>query len=188
MEQGTIELWFGIGHRKRATIDNMEAGVESSVGRCDMRRSLIAMAAVLLSGVIGGANEKPPVVQDVIHATPEKIKKAALAMLVPDGYTVAYYTASQLKISRQWSSEETIRFNTDHWTNAPVSNCQHVLTLILLPVDLDEAISVTMRLGSTCHADGGWRIWTSENEKDVQWMQNTLADLKAKIEKADQRH
>ena len=63
-----------------------------------------------------------------------------------------------------------------------------MLTLILLPVDLDQAISVTMRLGSTCHADGGWRIWTSENEKDVQWMQNTLADLKAKIEKADQRH
>ncbi len=151
-----------------------------------MRRSLVSMAAVLLSGVIGGANEKPPVVQDVIHATPEKIKKAALAMLVPDSYRVAYYTASQLKISRQWSSEETIRFNTDHWTNAPVSNCQHVLTLILLPGD--QAISVTMRLGNTCHADGGWRIWTSENERDVQWMQNTLADLKAKIEGADKRH
>ena len=151
-----------------------------------MRRSLVSMAAVLLSGVIGGGNEKPPVVQDVIHATPEKIKKAALAMLVPDSYRVAYYTASQLKISRQWSSEETIRFNTDHWTNAPVSNCQHVLTLILLPGD--QAISVTMRLGNTCHADGGWRIWTSENERDVQWMQNTLADLKAKIEGADKRH
>jgi len=151
-----------------------------------MRRPLIAMAAVLLSGVIGGANERPPVVQDVIHATPGKIKKAAFAMLVPGGYTVAYYTASQLKISRQWSSEETIRFNTDHWTNAPVSNCQHVLTLILLPVD--QAISVTMHRDTVCHADGGWKIWTGDNEKDVQWMQTTLANLKAKIEKADQRH
>ena len=77
-----------------------------------MRRPLIAMAAVLLSGAIGGANEKRPVVQEVIHATPEKIRKAALAMLVRDGYTVAYDTASQLRISRQWSSEgegETLR-------------------------------------------------------------------------------
>jgi len=146
------------------------------------------MAAVLFSGVIGAANEKPPVVQDVIHATPEKIKKAALAMLVPDDYTVAYYTASQLKISRQWSSEETIRFNTDHWTNAPVSNCQHVLTLILLPVDLAQAISVTMHRDTVCHADGGWKIWTGDSEKDVQWMRTTLAKLKAKIEGADQRH
>jgi len=107
----------------------------------------------LLSGVVGGANEKPPVVQDMIHATPEKIKKAALAMLVRDGYTVAYNMASQLKISRQWSSEETIRFNTDHWTNGPVSNCQHVLTLILLPVD--QVINVTMHWDTVCHADGG---------------------------------
>ena len=149
-------------------------------------RPLMAMTAVLLSGVIGGANEKPPVVQDVIHATPAKIKKAALAMLVPDGYTVAYYTASQLRISRQWGSEETIRFNTDHWTNAPVSNCQHVLTVILLPVD--QAINVTMRWDTVCHADGGWKTWTGDSEKDVQWMQNTLADLKAKIEGADKRH
>ena len=151
-----------------------------------MHRSLMATAAVLIFGVIGGANEKPPVVQDVIHATPEKIKKAALAMLVPDGYTVAYYTARQLKISRQWSSEETIRFNTDRWTKGPVSNCQHVLTLILLPVD--QAINVTMHWDTVCHADGGWKIWTRDNEKDVQWMQTTLAHLKAKIEGADQRH
>ena len=145
-----------------------------------MRRSLMATAAVLIFGVIGGANEKPPVVQDVIHATPGKIKKAALAMLVADGYTIDSDTTSQLKISRQWSSEETIRFNTDHWTNAPVSNCRHVLTLILLPVD--QAISVTMHRDTVCHADGGWKIWTRDKEKDVQWMQTTLANLKAKIE------
>ena len=153
-----------------------------------MHRSLMATAAVLLSGVIGGANERPPVVQEVIHASPGKIKKEAVAMLVPEGYTVAYGTASQLKISRQWSSEETIMFNTAHWTNAPVSNCQHVLTLILLPVGLDQAISVTMHRDTACHADGGWKIWTGDNEKDVQWMQTTLANLKAKIEGADQGH
>ncbi len=153
-----------------------------------MHRSLMAMAAVLLSCVIGGTNERPPVVQDMIHATPGKIRKVALAMLVPDGYTVAYDTASQLRISRQWSSEETIRFNTDHWTNGPVSNCQHVLTLILLPMPVDQAINVTMHWDTVCHADGGWKIWTRDNEKDVQWMQTTLAHLKAKIEGADQRH
>jgi hypothetical protein len=151
-----------------------------------MRRALAAMSAMLLSGVIGGANEKPPVVQEVIHATPEKIRKVALATFVPDGYTIDSDTASQLKISRQWSSEETISYNTDHWTIAPVSNCRHVLTLILLPGD--QAISLTMRMGNTCHADGMWRIWTRDNEKDVQWMQTTLANLKAKIERADQRH
>ncbi len=153
-----------------------------------MHRSLIAMATVLLSCVIGGANEKPPVVQEIIHATPEKIKKAALSMLVRDGYTVAYHTASQLRISRQWSSEETIRFNTNHWTNGPVSNCRQVLTLILLPVGLDQAISVTMHWDTVCHSDGGWKIWTRDKEKDVQWMQTTLAKLKAKIEGADQGH
>ncbi len=35
---------------------------------------------------------------------------------------------------------------------------------------------------------GGWKIWTGDNEKDVQWMQTTLAKLKAKIAGADQRH
>ena len=153
-----------------------------------MRRSLVAMAAVLLFGVTCGANERPSVVPDVIHATPEKIKKAALAMFVPHGYSIDSDTSSQLKISRQWSSEETIRFNTDHWTNGPVSNCQHVLTLILLPVGLDQAISVTMHRDTVCHADGGWEIWTGDNEKDVQWMQTTLAKLKATIEGADKRH
>src|SRR5260370_34443484 len=150
-----------------------------------MRRPLIAMAAVLLSGVIGGANEKRPVVQEVIHATPENIKKAAVSMFVPDGYTIdsdktalamfvsqAYRIdsnkAAVLRISRQWSSEETIRLNTDHWTNAPVSNCLHVLTLTLLPVD--QLISVTMHRDIGCHSDGGWELSTGDTEKDVQWM------------------
>ena len=151
-----------------------------------MRRSLVATAAVLLSGVVGGTQERPPVVQAVMQAAPEKIKKAALSMFVPDGYSIDSDTASQLKISQQWSSEETTSFNTDHWTNKPVSNCRHVLTLILLPED--QAISVTMRLGNACHYDDGWRIWTSDKEKDIQWMQTTLADLKAKVEGADHRH
>ena len=150
-----------------------------------MRRSVLAMAALLFSGVIG-AQEKPPVVQAVIQAAPEKIKKAALAMFVPQGYSIDSNTASQLKISRPWSSEETSSYNTDHWTIQPVSNCRNVRTLILLPGD--HAISVTMHWDTVCNVDGGWKIWTRDKEKDIQWMQTTLAKLKAKIEGADQRH
>jgi hypothetical protein len=160
------------------------------------------MAAVLFSGVIGAANEKPPVVQEVIQATPENIKKAAVSMFVPDGYTIdsdktapvvfasAYRIdsdkASVLRISRQWSSEQTNSFNTEHWTNKPISNCRRVLTFILLPGD--QAIRVTMRLSTECHADGSWLIRMGDKEKDVQWMQTTLANLKAKIEGTYQRH
>jgi len=161
------------------------------------------MAAVLLSGAIGGANEKRPVVQEVIHATPENIKKAAVSMFVPHGYTIdsdktalamfvsqAYRIdsnkAAVLRISRQWSSKETSNFNTEHWTNKPVSNCRHVLALVLSPAD--QATNVTMRLGTECHTDGSWLFRTGENEKDVHWMQTTLSNLKAKIEGAYQRH
>jgi len=167
-----------------------------------MRRSLMAIAAVLFCGVIGAANEKPPVVQEVIHATPENIKKAAVSMFVPDGYAIdsdktasvvfarAYKTdsdkAAVLRISRQWSSEETSSFNTEHWTNKPISNCRRVLTFILLPGE--QAINVTMRLATECHADGSWLIRMGDNEKDVQWMQTTLANLKEKIEGTYQRH
>jgi hypothetical protein len=168
-----------------------------------MRRSFIGIAAVLFSGVIGAANEKPSAVQEIIHATPENIKKAAVSMFVPNGYTIdsdktalttfvsqAYKIdsnkASVLRIWRQWSSEETSNYNTEHWTNKPVSNCQHVLTLILLPGD--QAINVTMSLGTECHADGSWLIRIGDNEKDIQSMQTTLANLKAKIEEPYQRH
>lgn len=37
-------------------------------------------------------------------------------------------------------------------------------------------------LDTLCHADGGWKMRSCSNEKDIQWMQRTLADLKAKIE------
>jgi hypothetical protein len=151
-----------------------------------VRRSLIAMAALLLPGVIDGAQERPPVVQAVIQGTPEKIQKAALAMFVPQGYSIDSDTASQLKISRLLSSEETITYNTDHWTNPPITNCRRVHTLVLLPGD--QAISVAIDWDTVCHRDGWWKIWRNHNEKDIQWMQTTLADLKAQIEGADQRH
>ncbi len=77
-------------------------------------------------------------------------------MFVPDGFSIDSDAASQLKISRQWSSEETVSLNTERWTNVPVSNCRHVLTLILLPGD--HAINVTIHGDSACHVDKWWRI------------------------------
>ena len=61
-----------------------------------------------------------------------------------------------------------------------------MLTFILLPGD--QAISVTMRLSTECHADGSWLVRMGDNEKDVQWMQSALANLKTKIEGTYQRH
>jgi hypothetical protein len=40
-----------------------------------MYRSLVAV--LLLSGVAGGTQEKPPVIQAMVHATPEKVSKAS---------------------------------------------------------------------------------------------------------------
>jgi len=37
-------------------------------------------------------------------------------------------------------------------------------------------------LDTLCHADGGWKMRSYSNEKDIQWMQRNLADLNAKIE------
>jgi hypothetical protein len=107
-------------------------------------------------------------------------------MFVPEGYSIDLDTASQLKISRPMSSEQIIRYNTDHWTNQPVTNCRRVHTLTLSP--REQAISVTMLWDTVCHADGWWITRRDPNEKDIQWMQTTLADLKAKIERADQWH
>jgi len=70
-------------------------GVRISIGRRDCTDHSYGNGSGVDFCVIGGANEKPPVVQDVIHATPGKIKKAALAMLVADGYTIDSDTASQ---------------------------------------------------------------------------------------------
>jgi len=151
-----------------------------------MRKSLVAMAALLLSVVIGGAQVRPLVAQAGIQAAPERIKKAALAMFEPQGYSIDLDTAAELKISRVLSSEEIISYNTAHWTNPPVANCRRVHTFILSPAD--QAISVTMLWDTACHADGWWKTWRNPNEKDIQWMQTALADLKARIEAADKRH
>jgi hypothetical protein len=150
-----------------------------------MRRSLVAAAVLLLSSSVGNAQEKQPV-HVVIQAAPQQIKKAALAMFARNGYSLDLETASQLKISKTFSNEETNAYNTAHWTNPPVANCRRVNTFLLSPED--HLISVSMVSETVCHSDGGWKIFRSEDEKDIQSMQDTLAGLKAKIEGADPRH
>lgn len=49
-----------------------------------MRKSLVAVAALLLSGYFGNAQDKPPI-HIVIQAAPEQIKKAAMAMFARNG-------------------------------------------------------------------------------------------------------
>jgi hypothetical protein len=149
-----------------------------------MQKLLIAAALLLPFSFVGNAQEKPPV-HVVIQAAPEQIKKAALAMFARDGYSVDSDTASQLKISKPFTSEETDAYNTAHWTNPPVANCQHVHTFLLSPVD--HAISVKMVSETSCHQDGQRLFFRSGDQKETQWMRTTLGDLKAKAEEAKPR-
>jgi hypothetical protein len=36
-------------------------------------------------------------------------------------------------------------------------------------------------LDTLCHADGGWKMQSHSNEKDIQWMQRTLAFLRLQM-------
>ena len=149
-----------------------------------MRKSFVAAAVLLLSSSVGNAQQKQPV-NVVIQAAPEQIKKAALAMFARNGYSLDSETASQLKISQPLTTEETDAYNTANWTNPPVSNCRHVQTFLLSPVD--HATGVAMVSDLVCHRDGMWLIFRNPNEKEIQLMRNTLANLKSKTEEADKR-
>jgi hypothetical protein len=160
-----------------------------------MRRSIVAAAVLLLSSSVGNSQEKLPV-HVVIQSTSAQIKKVATAMFARNGYTVDSDVAfincnpcrpgTVLKISKPFSDDETAAYNTAHWTNQPVANCRHVQALLLSPAD--EATSVTMITEMVCDTDGLWFIRRDGDEKEAQWAQNILADLKAKIEGAVRRH
>jgi hypothetical protein len=106
-------------------------------------------------------------------------------MFARTGYSLDSETATQLKISQPLTTEETDAYNTANWTNPPVSNCRHVQTFLLSPVD--HATGVAMVSDLVCHRDGTWLIFRNPNEKEIQSMRNTLANLKSKTEEADKR-
>src|ERR1700746_1090132 len=136
-----------------------------------MRRSLVAAAVLLLCRSVGYAQEKQPV-HVVIQGAPQQSKKAAMRMFARNGYSPASETASQLKVSKPVSSEETNAYNTVRWTNPPVTNCRRVNTFLLSPED--HAISISMVSETVCHSDGGWQFFRGADEKDIQSMQDTL--------------
>ena len=150
-----------------------------------MRKSLISVAVLLLSSYFGNAQDKPPI-HVVIQVAPEQIKKAAVAVLARSGYSLDSDTTTQLKISKPFSEEETAAYSTAHWTNQPVANCQHVQTFLLSRAD--EGTSVTMTKEKVCHTDGMWLIRRDDDQKEIQWAQSILADLKVKIEEPNRRH
>jgi hypothetical protein len=51
-----------------------------------------------------------------------------------------------------------------------------------------RVISRKITRQSACHTDGSWLIRPATNEKEIQTMQTTLANLKAKTEEAAKRH
>jgi len=144
-----------------------------------MRKSLVAIAVVLLSGSIGSGQDKRPI-HVVIHAAPTQIKKAALAMFEPNGYRLDSDTSSQLKISKPFTGEETAAYNTAHWTSQPLANCRHVNTFSLSPTD--DSVDVALERFMECRSDGFFRIARIGDEKQKDSVQGTLTVLKTKAE------
>jgi len=150
-----------------------------------MRKSLVSVAVLLLSGYFGRAQDKSPI-HVVIQAAPKQIKKATMAMFARNGYSLDSDTTAQLKISKPFSEEETAAYNTAHWTNQPVANCRHVQTFLLSRAD--EGTNVAMVAEMVCHNDGRmWLFRSDGDQRETQWAQNTLADLKVKIEEINKR-
>jgi len=143
-----------------------------------MRKSLVAGAIFLLSGYIASAQDKPSG-GVMIQGTPEQVKKAAVAMFARDGYSIASTSGPQVKISKPFSEEETAAYNTAHWTNEPMTNCQHVHTLVLSPSG--EVVFVKVASEMTCHSDGKW-YFRAGDEKESERMQSALDTLKARTE------
>lgn len=128
-----------------------------------MRKSLVSVAALLLSGYFGNAQDKPPI-HVVVQAAPEQIKKAAMTIFARNGYSLDSDTSNQLKISKAFSEEETAAYNTAHWTNQPVANCRHVQAFLLSPAD--EGTGVTMTIEMVCHTDGIWLIRRDDDQRN----------------------
>src|SRR5260370_21426601 len=89
-----------------------------------MRKSLVSVAVLLLSGYFGNAQDTSPI-HVAIQAAPEQIKNAPMAMFARNGYSLKSNTRTPLKISKPFSEEGTALYNTAHWLNQPVQNCRH---------------------------------------------------------------
>jgi hypothetical protein len=151
-----------------------------------VRKALLVAGTLLVSGVIGSAQDKPSA-RVGIQGGPEQIGKAAIAVFVRDGFTVESQTASEVRISKPFSAEETAAYNTAHWTNEPVANCRHLKILSLSPTD--GMITVTGASEMACNLSDGKRLFfRSDDEKESGRMQSSLEALKARVEESIRRH
>jgi hypothetical protein len=144
-----------------------------------MWKSLLVATILLLSGGIASAQDKPSA-RIVIQGSPTQIKKQAVAMFARGGFSLDSETASQVKISKPFSEEETAAYNTAHWTNEPVANCRHLYIFSLAPAD--EAVTVTVENQMVCTTNSKWMFLRIADEKENEQMQSSLNTLKAKIE------
>ena len=121
----------------------------------------------------------------MIQATPEPIKKTALAVFYQAAAPSTQKQPRQLKVFQPFSTEETNASNTAHRTVPPVANCQRVHLFRLSPADRATGVVIVSEM--VCHRAGTWLIFRKPNE-EIQLLQNALADLKSKTEEANQRH
>jgi hypothetical protein len=150
-----------------------------------MKRSLLASATLLLSCCMGIAQGKESA-RVVIAGAPEQIKRAAVAMFARNGFSRDFETAAEVRISKPSSAEEMAAFNTAHWTNEPMANCRHVQIFSLSPTDGMVTVSVASEMA--CHpSDGWWMHLRTGDEKENEWVQNTLDALKARVEQSAKR-
>lgn len=124
-------------------------------------------------------NMPPNTPHVVIDAPQDEIKKEALALLAAAGYSIDAETASELKISKPYTQPEMARFTQ------PGIVCQHVARVSFSPKA--RATAVTMDSKTACHRDRSGVSFSDNRAKDLETMQNTLQELKDKVEGADQR-
>lgn len=146
-------------------------------GRLSVVDSKFDLASVLPIRPISPALPNLPHVS--IDAAQDEIRKEALAILAAAGYSIDAESASELKISKPYTQEEMARF-----TQSGIV-CQHVATVNFSPKA--RATDVTMNSETACHRDSAGFRSADHRAQDVKAMQNTLQELKDRVEGADQR-
>jgi hypothetical protein len=128
-------------------------------------------------GVVRYAAQKTPHI--LIQAGPGEIKTEALAMFAPEGYSIDLQTASELKISRPLSSEEQARLTQ------PGIVCRRIRSLLLSNADQGTNVAITEE--TVCRRGHSSVIMSSHGGQQIESMQTDLTDLKARVERADQK-
>jgi hypothetical protein len=160
LRQGFVHLTFALKDRQLSIVDS----------KFDLE-SLVPISPI--------SPASPNVPHVVIDAAQDEIRKKALAILAAAGYSIDAETASELKISKPYTPQEMARFTQ------PGIVCQHIAAVNFSPKA--RATAVTMNSETVCHRDRSGLRFDDHRARDVETMQNTLQELKDKVEGADQR-